>query len=93
MLPAEAPALRSTIERESMVNRPVDFAGANRAYRLFFTPETETKDFSSVLADVQEYISEHYSTLLTAGGENAKSHLKRYITKYVQDHRIERYER
>ena len=86
--PAAAPALSNTMEQESAVNHPVDFAGANRAHTLFFTPEAEGKDFSLVLADVQEYISEHYSTLLTAGGEDAKSQLKRYITKYVQDLRI-----
>lgn len=37
---------------------------------------------------MQEYISENYSTLITAGGEDAKAQLKRYIAKYVQDHRI-----
>ncbi len=80
--------LHSTIEQESTVNRPMDFSGANRAHTLFFTPETEGKDFSSVLGDVQEYISEYYSSLITVGGEDAKAQLKRYITKYIQDHRI-----
>ena len=59
-----------------------------RAHGLFFTPETEGKDFSSVLAEVQAYISEHYSTLLTAGGEDAKVQMKRYIQKFLQDHRV-----
>lgn len=81
-------ALNSISEQEPTVRRPVDFAGANRAHTLFFTPEAEGKSFSSVLADVQEYISENYSTLITAGGEDAKAQLKRYIAKYVQDHRI-----
>lgn len=80
--------LHSTMEQESTVNRPMDFSGANRAHTLFFTPETEGKDFSSVLGDVQEYISEYYSSLITVGGEDAKAQLKRYITKYIQDHRI-----
>jgi pilus assembly protein CpaF len=86
--PTAAPALNNIREQESATGRPVDLAGANRAHTLFFTPEAEGKDFSSVLADVQEYISEHYSTLITAGGEDAKAQLKRYITKYVQDHRV-----
>ena len=37
---------------------------------------------------MQEYISEYYSSLITVGGEDAKAQLKRYITKYIQDHRI-----
>jgi len=61
---------------------------ALRAHGLFFTPETEGKDFSSVLTDVQAYISGHYSTLLTEGGEDAKAQMKRYIQKFLQDNRI-----
>ncbi len=59
-----------------------------RAHGLFFAPETEGKDFSSVLADVQEYISANYSTLITGTSEDAKAQMKRYITKYIQDKRI-----
>lgn len=59
-----------------------------RAHGLFFTPETEGKDFSMVLAEVQAYISEHYSTLLTEGGGDAKVQMKRYIQKFLQDNRI-----
>ena len=59
-----------------------------RAHGLFFAPETEGKDFSSVLADVQEYISANYSTLITAAGEDSKAQMKRYITKYIQDKRV-----
>ena len=46
---------------------------ALRAHGLFFTPETEGKDFSTVLAQVQEYISEHYSTLITGDSEDANA--------------------
>ena len=67
---------------------PLELVSGNRAHSLFFSPETEGKDFSSVLSDVQEYISEHYSTLITAGGEDAKEQMKRYITKFIQDKRI-----
>ena len=61
----------------------------NRSHSLFFTPESEGKDFSSVLKDVQEYISNNYSILITDETiEDSKEHLKRYISKYVQDERI-----
>ncbi len=64
-------------------------AAALRAHSLFFTPESDGRDFGSVLADVQEYVSSKYSTLITDnGGEDAKTQIKRYISKYVQDHRI-----
>ena len=46
-----------------------------RAHNLFFTPETEGKDFSSVLQEVQEYISGSYSSLISQGGEDAKEQL------------------
>lgn len=60
-----------------------------RTHDLFFTPETEGKSFTEVLQEVQEHISSHYSTLLTGGNpEEVKEHIKRYITKYVQEHRV-----
>lgn len=62
---------------------------ANRTHALFFAPEGDSRDFNSVLKEVQEYISGKYSSLITNGGdEDAKSQIKRYITKYVQDQRI-----
>lgn len=64
-------------------------AAGHRAHSLFFTPEHEGRDFSTVLKDVQEYISGKYSTLITeSGDEDAKGQIKRYISKYVQDRRI-----
>ena len=65
-----------------------DASTVGRAHNLFFTPEAEGKDFSSVLQDVQEYISGSYSSLISQGGEDAKEQLQRYITKYLQDQRI-----
>lgn len=60
-----------------------------RTHDLFFSAEDESKDFSAVLRDVQEHISGKYSTLLTSGNtEEVKEHIKRYITKYVQDSRV-----
>lgn len=72
----------------SQINRPVEFIASGRAHSLFFTPESEGKDFSSVLNDVQTYISANYSTLITGNSEDAKAQMKRYITKYIQDRRI-----
>jgi pilus assembly protein CpaF len=66
----------------------VEFTASGRAHSLFFTPESEGKDFSSVLNDVQTYISANYSTLITGNSEDAKAQMKRYITKYIQDRRI-----
>ena len=58
-------------------------------HSLFFAPESEGKDFSSVLKDVQEYISNNYSILITDETiEDSKEHLNRYITYYVQSKRI-----
>ena len=65
-----------------------DIGTLGRAHNLFFTLETEGKDFSSVLQEVQEYISGSYSSLISQGGEDAKEQLQRYITKYLQDQRI-----
>ena len=61
----------------------------NRTHSLFFAPETEKKDFQTVLKEVQEYISSNYSVLITDQGlEDAKEQMKRYISKYVMDERI-----
>ena len=57
---AQAPMIFA--EPEGFENCSMDMAGATRAHALFFAPENEGKDFSTVLAQVQEYISEHYST-------------------------------
>ncbi|TCU66958.1 type II/IV secretion system protein [Tissierella praeacuta] len=63
--------------------------GKKEIHSLFFTPESEGKDFSSVLKDVQKYISNNYSILITDDIiDDSKEHLKRYISKYVQDKRI-----
>ena len=75
-------------QEPSQINRPVEFTASGRAHSLFFTPESEGKDFSSVLNDVQTYISANYSTLITGNSEDAKAQMKRYISKYIQDRRI-----
>lgn len=61
----------------------------NRAQGLFFEAKKESADFAAVLREVQAYVSEHYSTLITEGDlENGKEQIKRYSRKYVQDHRL-----
>lgn len=70
--------------------RGLDIAKAPnlRTRDLFFSAE-EGRDFSSVLHDVQEYISSKYSTLIVDGGnEDVKEQIKRYISKYLLDYRI-----
>jgi len=66
-----------------------ELGSEKRTHSLFFTPESEGRDFFTVLKDVQEYISSNYSILITDGTvEDSKEHLKRYISKYIQDSRI-----
>ncbi len=61
----------------------------NRTHSLFFAPESEKKDFQTVLKEVQEFISSNYSVLITDQGlEDAKAQMKRYISNYVMNERI-----
>jgi pilus assembly protein CpaF len=58
-------------------------------HSLFFSPGDGSKDFGAVLHEVQEYISGKYSTLIIDGEtEDEKAQVKRYIGKYLMDHRI-----
>lgn len=75
------------VEENERETRPSSFSTGGGAHSLFFTPEAG-EDFSSVLSEVQEYISSNYSTLLTGTSTDAKEQMKRYIGKYVQDRRI-----
>ena len=55
---------------------------------LFFS-SSDTREFSSVLREVQAYISSHYAGLITdGGGSEMKVQIKRYIAKYLQDNRV-----
>lgn len=95
----EIPAGRFT-EQEDVPEEPEQCAsaaepvsrqkmGALRTHDLFFSPEGSDQDFPSVLREVQEFISKEYSALLTCGEtDEIKEQIKRYITKYVQDHRL-----
>jgi pilus assembly protein CpaF len=61
----------------------------NRTHSLFFAPESEKRDFQTVLKEVQEYIASNYSVLITNQElDYAKEQMKRYIGKYVMDKRI-----
>ena len=87
---AQTPATAFT-DADDLPRRTIatEAAAGQRGHSLFFTPENESRDFSSVLQDVQEYISGKYSTLITDGvGADTKEQIKRYISKYVQDRRI-----
>ena len=60
----------------------------SRANKLFFSTR-EGRDFSSVLKEVQEYISSKYAALLMdPDGDEVKVQIKRYMKKYIQDYRI-----
>lgn len=83
---------RKTEERKTEAPERGPLYQGNRSPRthdLFFSPQDDSRDFSSVLKEVQEYISSKYSTLIVdQGNEEVKEQIKRYITKYVQDYRI-----
>jgi len=59
-----------------------------KTHDLFTKPSSEGRDFSSVLREVQEFISAEYADLIARGGSDAKQQVKRYVLKYLQDHRI-----
>ncbi len=62
---------------------------ALRTHGLFFEADPEGRDFSSVLKEVQAYLSKEYSSLITAeGSEDARAQIRRFAGKYIQDHRI-----
>ena len=60
-----------------------------RTHGLFFEADAQGRDFSSVLKEVQAYLSKEYSSLVTAeGSEDARAQIRRFAGKYIQDHRI-----
>ena len=58
-----------------------ELGSEKRTHSLFFTPESEGRDFFTVLKDVQEYISSNYS-FSTDGMWRTQEHLKIYISIY-----------
>jgi pilus assembly protein CpaF len=78
-------------EDDDLPKRSLDLqdASALRSRGLFFAPESGSREFGLVLADVQEYVSSKYSALITdKSSGDTKAQIKRYIAKYVQDRRI-----
>lgn len=62
--------------------------GRTKNSDLFFA-SGESRDFSSVLREVQGYLSKEYSGLVTSGGSaEVKAQIRRFAGKYIQDHRI-----
>lgn len=60
----------------------------NNSHDLFFAP-SQSKTFSEVLTEVQEYISSKYATLLLEGEQgDGKQQIRYYIQKYLEDNRI-----
>lgn len=60
-----------------------------RTHDLFFGAEDTSRDFTSVLREVQAYLSKEYSSLVTEDTtEEVKAQIRRFAGKYIQDHRI-----
>jgi pilus assembly protein CpaF len=56
---------------------------------LFFSSEGNNREFSSVLREVQEFISSSHADLIISGGDGeARAQIKRYAAKYIRDNRI-----
>lgn len=61
---------------------------SGNSHDLFFGP-SKTKPFHEILAEVQEYISNKYaSLLLDTHKDDVKQQIKFYIQKYLSDNRI-----
>ncbi len=57
-------------------------------HALFFEKE-ETRSFSEVLREVQGYLSQKYSSLVTEDGtEESKHQIRRFAAQYIQNQRI-----
>lgn len=60
----------------------------NHSHSLFFATE-QSRPFSEVLTEVQEYMSSKYSALLLEGEQgDDKQQIRFYIQKYLEDNRI-----
>lgn len=93
--PAAEPEIETAIEEEHPVAEAENDVSQRRATRtlrthdLFFAAEKEGRDFTSVLREVQAYLSKEYSSLVTGDGrEEVKAQIRRFAGKYILDHRI-----
>ena len=89
----ETPIMNRRIEElinaSNSQNDSVQIGTLSHNHNLFFVPDSEKKDFQTVLKNVQEYISSNYSVLITNQNlEDAKEQMKRYITKYIMDEKM-----
>ena len=76
----EAPGVRLAVPEKARTLRTHD---------LFFGAEDKNRDFTSVLREVQAYLSKEYSSLVTEDAtEVVKAQIRRFAGKYIQDHRI-----
>ncbi len=48
----------------------------------------KTRDFQSILNDVQNYITNKYAVLVTNSGEEKQDLLKSFMTKYIEDQNL-----
>ena len=55
---------------------------------LFYNTGSNKKQFSEILAEVQEYLASKYATLITNNPEEQRQQLTAYIAKYLNDHRL-----
>lgn len=53
---------------------------------LFFDTNSNKKEFSEILSEVQEYLAGRYSSLITNSQEQQRQ-ITAYIAKYISDHR------
>lgn len=55
---------------------------------LFFEAGKNKRDFTDVLAEVQEYVASKYSTLITDNPEEQRQQITSYIAKYLTDYSL-----
>lgn len=74
-------------EASAMIQLPTRREPSVR-HTLFFEKE-ETRSFSEVLREVQGYLSQKYSSLVTEDGtEESKHQIRRFAAQYIQNQRI-----
>ncbi|MEG1859948.1 MAG: type II secretion system protein E, partial [Christensenellaceae bacterium] len=59
-----------------------------KPHNIFFMPNFENREFTSVLHDVQNFITSEHSTLIAKDDDDSKAQIKRFILKHLQDKHI-----
>ncbi len=70
---------------KSHEKKSLDFE--QKSHGLFHT-QNENLEYNDVLKQVQEFMSENYSEIMAGNIIDNKDHLKRYISKFIQDKKI-----